>query len=418
MAAETDILHLLGGTVAWRLCVAAAIGLLIGIERERRKNSARQTGPGLRTFTLVSLMGGLAAQTNSVLVAGVAAGFAVLLAILGDRRSKTPQGKTTQVALVITAILGILAQARPAEAIGAAVAAAALMSSRAPLHRFARDWLTEQEVRDGLLFAIAALIVLPLLPNRAIDPLKLVNPFALWRLAVVLMGVSVFSHFATRILGPRYGLVISGFAGGFVSSTATIAALGARAKTARHLARHYAAGAVASISGSLLFLAILVTAADPDILRPLIWPFLVSAILLLFYAVVLAWRAAGTRAQLPVTENAFDFRTALLFVGLVGAFSLASWALIVMVGKTAIYAGIIGTALIDAHAAAVSIATLVAGGQLNADAGAFAVLIGFSANMMAKTPTAFAMGGPFYGVRVTAGLCILVAGLWIGRLLA
>ena len=96
------------------------------------------------------------------------------------------------------------------------------------------------------------------------------------------------------------------------------------------------------------------------------------------------------------------------------AFSLLSWALIAWFGHVLIYASVIGTALIDAHAAAVSIATLVASGELDARAGSFAILVGFSANMLAKTVTAFALGGSRDSALVTAGLVTLVLGLWGG----
>jgi uncharacterized membrane protein (DUF4010 family) len=113
-------------------------------------------------------------------------------------------------------------------------------------------------------------------------------------------------------------------------------------------------------------------------------------------------------------SHAFDLRTALIFVGLAGAFSLLSWALIAWFGQALIFASVTGTALIDAHAAAVSVATLVASGKLDAARGAFAILVGFSVNILAKMPTAFALGGPAYGARVTAGLVLLVFGLWGG----
>lgn len=412
-----ELLHMAAASPAWRLCAAAAIGLLIGIERERRKDAGRAADAGLRTFTLVSFLGGLAAQTDATLIVTAVVVFTVSIALIVGVRSKTrAHGQTTQVALVIAVILGILAQTRPGEAMAAAVVVVLVISSRAPLHRFARDWLTEEEVRDGLLFAVAALVVLPILPDRAIDPLGLANPFALWRLAVVLMGVSAFSHFASRILGPRYGLPLSGFAGGFVSSTATIAAMATRARGDGRQMRACVAGAAASIFGSLLFLVILVSAADPGILRPLVKPFAVAALLTAGYTILMARRASRAQGNELKSAKAFDMRTGLIFVGLVSLFSVLSWALIAWLGDEVVYASVIGTALIDAHAAAVSIATLVAGGKLGANAGSFAILIGFSANMLAKVPTAFALGRLPYGSRVTAGIFLLVLGLWLGFL--
>ena len=411
----TDFLHLVQASTAWRLFAALVIGLLLGIERERRKHDGQVAGAGLRTFTLVAFSGGLAAQTKSAAVIAIAVIFAAAVALYGRAVSgHRRRGMTTEVALVVAAILGVLAQSMPGEALAAAVVVVLVISSRTPLHWFAREWLTEQDMRDGILFAAAALVVLPLLPDRAVDPLGLVNPFALWRLAVVLMGVSAFSYCAMRVLGTRYGLALSGFAGGFVSSTAVIAAMGARTKGDRGIVRACAAGSVAAILGSLIFLASLVAAADPEILRPLTRPFACACALALAYALLLAWRDRKAHVETVAPSQAFNLRIALVFVGLVAAFSLLSWALIAWFGQVLIFASVIGTALIDAHAAAVSVATLVASGKLDAMAGSFAILVGFSANMLAKTPTAFALGGSRYGARVTAGLVILVLGLWGG----
>ena len=410
-----ELLHVIEASMAWRLLAAAAIGLAIGIERERQKRHDGQQNPGMRTFCLVALMGGLAAQSGSPLIAGAVLLFVIGLALTARLRATAGRSMTTDIALVIAVMLGILAQRFPGEAIGAAVLVVAVISSRVPLHKFAREWLTERELRDGLLFAVAALVILPLLPDRAIDPAGLFNPFALWRLGVVLMGVVAFSHFAVRILGPGRGLLLSGFAGGFVSSTAVIAALGARVRADARQTEACAAGAAASILGSLIFLIILVAAANPDILQPLTKPFGLAAALTVSYAALLAGSAKRRAMQATAPASTFNIRTGIIFVVLVGGFSLLSWALMQWLGDRIIYLSIISTALLDAHAAAVSVATLVAAGKLEAGAGAFAMLIGFSANMLAKTITAFSLGNTAYGARVTAGLVLLTAGLWLGH---
>jgi uncharacterized membrane protein (DUF4010 family) len=410
----TEFVQTLAGSIAWRLCAAIACGLVLGIERERRK-SGKANPAGLRTFTLIAFLGGLAAQSGLPFIVGIVVLFTATVAIATYRRKADRQGGVaTEVALVIAVVLGVLAQTRPGEALAASVVAALVISNRIPLHRFARERLTEQDMRDALVLSVAGLVVLPLLPNSAIDPLGLINPFALWRLAVVLMGVSAASYYSMRLFGPRFGLPVSGFAGGFVSSTAVIAAMGGRAKQDARMTGPAAAGAAASVLGSLIFLIALVGAADPAILRPLVRPFLVGGILLFVYALGSAMLVRKHSPVLHGPSRAFDVRTAMIFAGLVAVFSLISWAIIAWFGQKAIFASVIATALIDAHAAAVSIATLVASNRLDAPAGAFAILVGFSANMIAKAPTAFALGPWGYGIRVTAGLLMLIGGLWVG----
>jgi uncharacterized membrane protein (DUF4010 family) len=94
------------------------------------------------------------------------------------------------------------------------------LAFRVQLHRFVRDRMTDQELLDALTFAIAAVVILPMAPNHAVDPFGLINPFTLWRLAVVAMALSFLGHVAQRLLGARYGLLVAGLAAGLVSSTA------------------------------------------------------------------------------------------------------------------------------------------------------------------------------------------------------
>ena len=107
------------------------------------------------------------------------------------------------------------------------------------LHSLSKGWLSPgtlgaahlPHALDGIAFAIAAAVVLPMLPNRALDPFGLFNPFTLWRLVVVVMGLSAFGYVAQRLAGARYGLVIAGLAGGLVSATAAVAAMAHRSRS-------------------------------------------------------------------------------------------------------------------------------------------------------------------------------------------
>ena len=96
------------------------------------------------------------------------------------------------------------------------------------MHRFARDVLTQSELRSGLIFAAATLVVWPVIPNGYFGPFAAVNPRSIWAVVILIMAISACGYIAVRALGSRYGLPMSGFASGFVSSSATIAAMGAR----------------------------------------------------------------------------------------------------------------------------------------------------------------------------------------------
>lgn len=403
----------------WPLAVALAIGLLIGLERERRKgDGAARSAAGLRTFGLVGLMGALAALTGEAGLILLGAGFVALGALaaywLGDRKDP---GLTGEVALVVTYVLGVLAQTRPAVAFEVGVVVAAVLAFRVQLHRFARDRITDQELLDALTFAIAAAVILPLLPNRPLDPFGLLNPFTLWRLAVVAMALSFLGYIAQRLLGGRYGLLVAGLAAGLVSSTAAVAALGGRAKAQPDLAAASAAGAIASMIGSLGCLVAILAAVSPQLIAVLAIP-LGGAVLLTFaYAAWLVRRTPKTQNG-EIVGRAFNVGVILLFVALVGVFSLVAELLIRWMGAPGALIGGAVMGLADVQAASVSMANLLTSGQMALTPAAIAVVLALTTNMAIKAPTALMTGGRAYGRQVSIGVLLLIAGLWSGGAVA
>ena len=360
----------------------------------------------------------MTAQTGGVELIALGGLFTALAALVGYWLSdRDDPGLTTEAALILTFVLGVLAQTQPVLALGCGVGITALLAARTLLHHFVRDVLTKQELLDGIVFAVAALVVLPLLPNRAIDPWGVLNPFMFWRLVVVLIGLSAAGYWAMRLLGPRYGLAASGFASGFVSSSMGIAAMSARAHSNASLSRIAAAGAVASMLGSLIYLVALVGSADAIILRHMLLPFGCAIAPTLGYAAFLAWRAQASRGSLPQSGRAFDLKTIVVFGVFVVAFALISTFVVSQFGQRGMLFSAATTGLVDAHATAVSIATMLAAGKIEATPAALAIQIGLSANMAIKIPAAFALGPRPFAARVTLGLIILLIGLWVGYVL-
>ena len=237
--------------------IALGIGLLIGIDRERHKGEGpTREAAGVRTFTLTALAGAAAGAINSdALMAAVAIGVVGLAALSYWRSSSHDPGLTGEIALVTTALLGMLTMSAPTLAAGAGVVVAVLLYSREGLHHFVRSSLTDDELRDALIFAGATLVVLPLLPDDPIDPYGVLNLRKIWIVVVLIMAISGAGYIAVRLLGVRFGLPVSGFASGFVSSSATIAAMASRVKETPDLLKPAAAGAVLSTVATIVQLA-------------------------------------------------------------------------------------------------------------------------------------------------------------------
>ena len=139
-------------------------------------------------------------------------------------------GLTTELALFITYLVGVLSVQQPALGAGAAAVVAALLASRERLHRFATQLLSEAELHDALLLSALTLVLLPLAPAAPLAWLGGMAPRTLLLTVVLILALQAAGHVALRLLGPRAGLALSGLFSGFVSSTATIAAMGARAR--------------------------------------------------------------------------------------------------------------------------------------------------------------------------------------------
>jgi uncharacterized membrane protein (DUF4010 family) len=400
-----------------RLAVALGIGLVIGAERERRKGEGpRRSAAGIRTFAIVSLLGAVIAMLGSeaLLVTGALVVGAITVAayVLGEREDP---GFTSEVALVLTYCLGAYAQHEPRIALATGICVAALLALRASLHRISSSVLTEQELRDALLFGVAAVVVLPLLPNHTIDPFGVVNPFTLWRLVVVLMAMSGAGYIAQRALGPRYGLALAGLGGGFVSSSATIAAMGARARADRGVLGPAVAGAAASTVSTFVQMAILVGTASPALLATLAWPLGAGGLTAAIYAVIQTVRAHRAEAD-AVKGRAFRLSTALLFGALVTVIGFASTLARSWFGSagTVVTAAIAG--LVDAHSSAAAIASMSASGQLHQQGAVLAVLLALTSNTLTKSVLAVTSGPRSFGLRVNIGLVLVLAATWLAAL--
>jgi len=398
----------------WPFLVALAVGLLIGAERERRKGDGAARKPaGVRTFTLVALLGGVcAALGDGPMLLGAVVVTALALAgyALGER---SDPGLTAEVALVVTYGLGALAHGHAFLSLELGVVVAALLAYRTQIHHLVRDTLSEQELLDGIAFAIAAVVILPMLPNRPLDPFGLFNPFTLWRLIVVVMALSSFGYVAQRMVGVRFGLVVAGLAGGLVSATAAVAAMAQRSKAEPSLAGRAAAGAVASLISAVIYMFVVVFAVDADLLPRLAPALGAAAAALLVYAAILGRLSAAGQDGRP-SGRAFDFPAALLFVLIVAGCTVLSRLLSGAFGAVGALVGAGATGLADAHAAAASMAALAGSAKLDDQTATLGVLIGLTTNMLIKAPVAFVLGSRPFAWRVSLGLALMLVALWAG----
>lgn len=418
------------------LAVALGCGLLIGLERERRKRQGPdREAAGMRTFTLAALCGALAQTLAQPWL--VAAGALLIIVLTGvayarSRRtaSNSDPGLTTELALFVTYLVGVLAVLDPPLGAAAGVVVALLLAARQRLHRFATQALSEAELHDALLLAALALVLLPLLPATPVPWLGGLQPRSLVWLLVLMLALQATGHIALRLLGARAGLAISGLFSGFVSSTATVAAMGARARDDPASRGACAAGAMLSsaatwIQAELLLLS-LAPAAGVSMLPAAVTGVLVAAATAGLSSRTARHTVASPAATATAIATAADpdrgplrVREAAIVAALLTVVTLAvGWAG-QHFGSSGVLAGAMLSALADAHAAIAALGSLQAAGRIDLGTLHLGVLGVVATNSVSRSVVAFVAGGSGYGLRLTASLALSSAGaaaaLWAWR---
>lgn len=396
------------------LVTALGLGMMIGVVRERRHPAM----PGVRSYTLAAILGyvswrlGAVPFTVAFLITGA---FALVSYVKSDAKDR---GLAGELALVLTLLLAALADEGPPLAAALGVLTAILLYAKQRLRWFSRELISEQELRDALMLAAAALVVAPVLPSEPIDPWGVLRPTTLWRIVVLMMAVGMLGHIARRAAGVRAGLPVAGFFSGFASSTAAVASLGHMARDNPAVSAPAAGAALLANLASLLLLAAVIGAASPALLESLTWP-LVGGAAGLLATTVLCMRGDTQRQDLEDLSSARAFKLlhAVSLAAVIAVVSLLSAWLAELVGKTGMLAAAMLVALVELQAAAVSIAQLGLAGSLPADTARWGILLVLAASALAKAVLSYFAGGGRFGARVAAGLAAMIAGALLAMLI-
>ena len=397
--------------------LALGIGLLIGAERERRKGVGPTRAPmGIRTFASVSLLGAVSFSLGDSILLAVM-GFAVAgLSVMAYRLSyEHDPGLTTEVALLLTLLLGGLSMREPTLASGVAVILTMLLNARNFLHRFVSTILSESELNDALILAAAALVLLPLAPDQYMGPFNALNPRTIWMIVILIMLISSTGYISLRVMGPRIGLPITGLTSGFVSSAATISSMGARAAIEPNLLWGAVAGAVLSTVATFIQMAVVLETTNQPTLLALWLPLTCAGITALAYGIVITLIALRQKAPDSIKQGQpFSLKTALLFAATVSAFMFLAAALNQGLGSRGVIVAAAIAGFADTHSAAVAVASLVAAGKLNANEAVLPILAGLTTNTITKAVLAILSGNWRFISAIILGLILVILSAWIG----
>lgn len=411
-----------------RLAVALAIGLLIGLERgwQTREDTDRQRAAGLRTFALTGLLGGLCglmSLTSGPIV--LAAGLLALAGAIGafsylEARSERNFSATGLVAAILTFVLGAYATlGNEAVAVAAAVVMAILLALREPLHSWVRN-LTWLEMRSVLMLLAMTFLMLPILPNRPVDPWNALNPAEIWLLAILIAAISFAGYVAIRTLGERKGIAVAAVAGGLTSSTATTLSLARLAREHPESTRLLAGGILLTGATMLARLVVLAGLLKPALLATILWPAAAAGSVLLAGSGVLLWKRHGDGAETAAIalRNPFDLSTVLQLAGLIAVIMLVAKILADQASAAGLYLLAAVSGIADVDALTLSMARF-AGTNVGLSEASYAILVAAGVNTASKAAMAAGVGGARPGALVgglsAAALAALVVTLLILR---
>jgi uncharacterized membrane protein (DUF4010 family) len=384
-------------------------------ETDRRAAVVDVQHLGVRTYAVFSLVGFGAALVSDQ-VPGVAlvamAGVVLLILAMYHHTISMGTGITTEVAAVGTAVLGFLCHQHPHVAGVLALIMTVLLASKRFTHGTIQK-MRRVELTDTLKFLVVLLIVLPMLPNRALDPWGALNPYKVGLLVVLISGISFVGYFLTRILGAQRGLGLTGILGGLTSSTAVTAAMAAEAKQQPGLRPICAFSTLAANATSFVRVLVVVFVLDRALGMRLAWSVGGMAVTAIAVSVVLWFMASGAArdGQGPGVKlkNPFSvgpaLKFAVFFVGILVVAKLAK----VYLGSKGLYLAAAVSGLADVDAITMSIAEQTRAVTLDGKTGAIGITIAVVSNAVVKTGMAISTGGWPFGRIVALGLGLATA---------
>jgi uncharacterized membrane protein (DUF4010 family) len=295
---------------------------------------------------------------------------------------------------------------------------AVLLQLREPLHQLAGR-MGEQDIKAMMQLVLVALVILPLLPDRPYGPYGVLNPYQIWCMVVLIVGISLLGYVGYKLFGARAGTVVAGVLGGVISSTASTASYARR--TRKDPAKSRLAALVVMIASAVAFVRVL---AEIAVVAPRSFLALAPPVAAAFGVAaavsVGAWLAdRHDPEESPQPGNPAELRSALFFGALYAAVLLGMAFARDRFGMAGLYIVSAISGLADVDALTLSTARLVAAGRLAADPGWRAILVAVLANLVFKACLVAVLGSrrmlgwvaALFGVTLVGGGLVL----WLWR---
>lgn len=368
--------------------ISFVIGLIIGVERERSHPAGTQP-MGVRTFTLLALLGTFASELHNIVFTIAITGFVFGIIFFSyyqmtiKQTSQNKMGITTELAAGMVYCLGYLSAHNSFLAIVVSLAVLIILFSRKSLHAFARENLKPKEIRATIMILVMTLLVLSFLPDKAIDPWGLFNPRRFGMIVVFLSLIQFGGYVAIRMFGQNFGMPLLGFFGGIASSTAVFATLPEISKRNPTYTRAIVVAGVFAQIGTLLELMVILFFLAPGVFERTLWPVVAMTVVGLS-SFFLVMNGNHSRELIELPQNPLDLKGVLrLSIFIAGMIILAALASRLFSPEAVTLVTFLG-GLFELHSASIANATLFLGHKMSLSVATENQLFAISASFLTK----------------------------------
>ncbi|MDN3724425.1 MgtC/SapB family protein [Aequorivita sp. SDUM287046] len=380
------------------LGIAFGLGLLVGLQREKSDHEMA----GVRTFTLISILGVLAGFLtrdfeNAFILPcfGIAITALMLMAnyLKAKKEPDTNVGQTTEVAVLLMFAIGsylVLGNQFIAVVVGGALAV--LLYVKETLHNFI-DKLKEKDISAIMTFVGISLVILPILPDKTFGPLNVLNPREIWLMVTLIVGISILGYFVYKWVGKKAGMISNGILGGVISSTATTVSYARNSKSNKALGKMSAFVIMAAVTVSIIRVIVEIGIVVPEKLPALIVPFLILFVFMSVLSIILFYTISKeeNEEEMPEPKNPAQFKSAFIFGLLYALILLAVAYTEEEFGNSGLYIVSIVGGLAKKDAITLSLAQSIKGG-LGTELGWRLIMTGVLANFAFKIVLAAILG--------------------------
>lgn len=405
------------------LGIAFGLGLLVGLQRQ----SSNDQMAGVRTFTLVAILGVVAGfltrdfDNPYILPAfGLAITFLMLMAnyVQSTKETDTSVGQTTEVALLLMFAIGaylVLGDQVIAVVIGGSLAV--LLYIKEILHNFI-DSLKDKDLSAIMTFVGISLVILPLLPNETYGPLDVLNPHDIWLMVTLIVGISILGYFVYKWVGKKAGMISNGILGGVISSTATTVSYARYSKNGQSIGKVSAFVILAAVTVSIIRVIVEIGIIVPQKLPQLILPFVVLFVFMSILSVILFYTISkdNNQEEMPEPKNPAQFKSAFVFGILYGLILLAVAFTEKEFGNSGLYIVSIIGGLANKDSITLSLANSIKGGMAT-ELGWRLIMTGVLANFAFKIVIVAVLGNRkltlYLGAAMLLSMIVGLLMIWI-----